>query len=357
MGKQFLFCCLLIVIMDSSVLNVKGQTQPVFKALPSLPDTQGLAGMFGGVSDGKLFCMGGANFPDKKPWEGGKKKWYDDIYMLAEGANWVKLKQKLPYPLAYGVSVTCKDKIILIGGNDDTKHSAKVTAYSWRADSLEIIPYPDLPVTMANMCGSVVNSLIVIAGGNSTPVSLAMNKCFALDMENISTGWFELPSWPGRECLLPLCAVDNSCFYLFGGETVDVSNDVKTRLILDDGFKLTVQQVNGKWIGSWEKIAHMLKGISAVGNPLPVLNNGDIVFWGGVDALTALQKDPVTHPGMSNEIIIYSPQTNRWRNAGSNTLIKARVTLPVVLWNNKWVFISGETKPAIRTNTVFSINK
>ncbi|HSF44549.1 MAG TPA: hypothetical protein VLA58_01020, partial [Chitinophagaceae bacterium] len=48
------------------------QTEPTFKEFPGLPDTEGMAGMFAGQSNGRLFCMGGANFPDKKPWEGGK---------------------------------------------------------------------------------------------------------------------------------------------------------------------------------------------------------------------------------------------------------------------------------------------
>ena len=31
---------------------------------------------------GAILVAGGANFPDKKPWEGGKKVWYDTVFVL-----------------------------------------------------------------------------------------------------------------------------------------------------------------------------------------------------------------------------------------------------------------------------------
>ena len=37
-----------------------------------------------GVSGGALLVAGGANFPDKKPWQGGTKVWYDTVFVLDE---------------------------------------------------------------------------------------------------------------------------------------------------------------------------------------------------------------------------------------------------------------------------------
>jgi len=74
--------------------------------LPPLPDPEGFAGMFAGVSQGALIAAGGANFPDKKPWDGGAKRWYDTVFVLPPGGtNWT-VAGKLPRPLAYGVSIT-----------------------------------------------------------------------------------------------------------------------------------------------------------------------------------------------------------------------------------------------------------
>src|SRR4051794_9202194 len=43
---------------------------PVWTQLPSLPDPEGFASAFAGVSHDALLVAGGANFPDKRPWDG-----------------------------------------------------------------------------------------------------------------------------------------------------------------------------------------------------------------------------------------------------------------------------------------------
>src|ERR1019366_969557 len=58
-----------------------------WKLLPSLPDKEGFAGSFAGVSNGAMIVAGGANFPDKKPWDGGKKLWYDTVFVLERFTN------------------------------------------------------------------------------------------------------------------------------------------------------------------------------------------------------------------------------------------------------------------------------
>ena len=54
--------------------------------LPDLPDKEGFAGVFAGVvSEGGedfLVVAGGANFPEGRPWENGKKVYYDEVFVL-----------------------------------------------------------------------------------------------------------------------------------------------------------------------------------------------------------------------------------------------------------------------------------
>lgn len=208
------------------------------------------------------------------------------------------------------------------------------------------------------MAGTLVNTLAIIAGGSSSSTSGAIKKCYALDLENIQQGWFEFPSWPGRERVMPECAAYDNKFYLFGGETVSLSNGGKKfRHILQDAYRLTFVKSNDKWTGSWEKLAPMPKGMSAGGNPLPVLANGTMVFWGGVDALSSIHNGTTSDPGISKDILLYYPDTDLWEYVGSLENIPTRVTLPVVYWDNQWVYINGEIKAGIRTNTVYSIQK
>ncbi len=328
-----------------------------YTQISSLPG-KGWAGMYAGESQRMLFCFGGVNFPDKLPWEDGEKKWYDEIYMLREGESWVKLTERLPSPLAYGVSVSYKERIILIGGNNESGYSDKALAYSWNGNGLDLEILPDLPVPVANMAGTLINNVVVIAGGNNSGNGEADKKCYLLDLDNTFEGWSQLPSLPGSGRLVPMCASHNGKFYLFGGETVRQNSLGKSyRHILNDGYSLIPYKSNGVWTGIWRSLAPMPKGLSAAGSPLPVLESGKIVFWGGVDPLTALHINPVVHPGISQDLLLYAIDTDSWDYAGKEEAIPARVTLPVVYWNNRWVYISGEIKPGIRTNTIYQINE
>ena len=99
----------------------------------------------------------------------------------------------------------------------------------------------------------------------------------------------------------------------------------------------------------------MPRGMSAGGTVLPVLHNDRFLFWGGVDAVTAQYRTPATHPGIIESLLYYFPETDSWEYIGEQTKIPSRVTLPVVFWNNQWIYVSGEIKPGIRTPTVIGV--
>ncbi|GAB3911992.1 hypothetical protein GCM10028803_54530 [Larkinella knui] len=337
-------------------LETVAQSGVEWSELPPLPGGKGWAGLYAGVSHGALLCLGGANFPDRYPWEGGKKKWYDDIYVLADGKNWQKAAEKLPEPSGYGVSVSYQNTIILIGGSTESGHLKRVVGYEWNGKNLVKSSYPDLPVALANMAGTLVGDAIVVAGGVSSPTGTPLKKCYGLNLKNRSNGWFEIEPWPGPERQFPVCTVYQGQFYLFSGETVGVnSRGEKYRAILLDAYRLHLEPKEDQWVGSWQTLAPMPRGMSAGGTVLPVLNNDRFLFWGGVDAVTAAYKTPATHPGIIQSLLFYFPETDSWEFIGQQTQFAARVTLPVVFWNNRWLYVSGEIKPGIRTPSVVSI--
>ena len=350
---------ILILLIFSALQPIVATSQhPVtWNSLPSLPDKEGFAGMFAGTVGGALFCMGGANFPDKRPWEGGIKKWYSNLYRLEKNGDWIILPDKLLLPLAYGVSVSLAERIILIGGSSNNVHSNRVIALSWRNNSIHQEELPSLPVPLANMAGSNINTLIIVAGGSSGPATPVLKKVYALDTQKMEQGWFELPGWPGPERNNAVSAVIGDTFYLFSGEKVGINAvNEKYRYILQDAYALVVKKRKGQWTSSWKTIAPLPQGAAAAGSPLPVLKDGTILVSGGVDAVTSLHTTAETHPGINKMIQRYNPKDNSWqlyRNPDPNP---ARVTLPVVYWNDQWVFVSGEIKPGVRTNTIVSIN-
>ena len=77
-----------------------------WRPLPSIPDHEGFASPFAGVANGALVVAGGANFPGKRPWEGGTKIWYDSVFVLEKPDGAWKTAGKLPRPIGYGVALT-----------------------------------------------------------------------------------------------------------------------------------------------------------------------------------------------------------------------------------------------------------
>jgi N-acetylneuraminate epimerase len=342
--------------MTTYIMNA--QMLPAFSEFPGLPDTEGMAGMFAGKSSGRLFCMGGANFPDKKPWEGGKKVWYDDIYMLTEENKWIMIEQKLPGRLAYGITVDYKDEIILVGGNDESNFHTGVIGLRWNGSAFSFREYPSLPVPLASMAGALVNDLIIVAGGNSGFQDPPLSSFYALDLADPSAGWVALPAWPGASRAQAVSGSYNGSFFLFSGEAAGVETDgVKKRKILMDAYRFFPEKKDGKWTGTWEILPGMPRGASASANPVPVLDQGKFLFWGGVDAEATVRKDPKQHPGIGKRVFMYEADSKTWIYNGVEEKFESRVTLPSVLWKDQWLYISGEIKPGIRTNTIVSIHK
>src|SRR5262245_11038976 len=113
--------------------------------LPPLPDKEGFAGAFAGVSRGALVVAGGANFPDKKPWEGGSRVWYDTIFVLERPDGEWKVAGRLPRPLGYGVSVSHGTGMVCVGGSDATRHHADAFRLEWKTGRVVTTPLPPLP--------------------------------------------------------------------------------------------------------------------------------------------------------------------------------------------------------------------
>ena len=354
MKPSFLLTAVLLSILTKTA---SGQPSLAWSRLANLPDSLGWAGMYAGVSHGVLLCAGGANFPNGAPWEGGKKKWYDTIYRIETGGKWETCAETLPVPAAYGVSVSWRNQLIVVGGSNQDGHLSIVRGYEWDGQKIRTTPFPNLPIPLANMAGALVDDLLVVAGGSRSSNGPAERICYGLDLNNRSTGWFSIDPWPGPGRVLPVCSVYKHQFYLFSGETTGTSAAGKPfRQILQDGYRLSLSMVNGKWHGSWQKLTPMPRGASAAGTPLPVLDNGCFLLWGGVDAVTALYTTPTTHPGIPQSALLYDPETDTWAQAPAQKTYEARVTLPVVCWNNQWLYISGEIKPGIRTNTVVTVH-
>src|SRR5262245_53336947 len=235
-------------------------------ALPSLPDKEGFAGMFAGVSDGKLLAAGGANFPDKKPWVGGTKVWYDTIFVLDRPDGKWQPAGKLPRKLGYGVSVQLEAGVLCAGGADAEKHHRDCFLLEWTDGKPATRKLPSLPRACAYAAGARVGDAVFIAGGIETPSSTTALKTFwMLDLTKLDAGWKELEAWPGSGRILPVAATHAGAFYLFSGAELSADKDGKpVRKYLRDAYAYT------PGVG-WKKLAELSRATVAAPSPAPVL--------------------------------------------------------------------------------------
>ena len=186
-----------LILITSSILAVapicfSGEMknpEPRWSRLASLPGKVGLGGCFVGVSGGALLVAGGCNFPEKPLWDGGKKAWYDTVYVLQKPDGQWERAGKLPHAVAYGISLTTKLGLVCIGGADASRHYGDVLVLSWSRHGLQIRKLRSLPMPLAYAAGAMVGDTIYVAGGLSKPgASSASDKFLALEALRSASG-------------------------------------------------------------------------------------------------------------------------------------------------------------------------
>jgi N-acetylneuraminate epimerase len=317
-----------------------------WQQLPALPDREGFAGLFAGTSDGALLVAGGANFPDKKPWEAGSKVWHDSVFVLQDPKGPWRKAGTLPRPIAYGVSVSTPDGLLCIGGSDARQHHAEVFRLRWSQGNLTREEFPSLPMPCANMCGALVNHVVYIAGGTDSPTATNALKTFwALDLKAKPMRWQSLEPWPGPDRMLGVAGVHEGAFYLFSGVTLHPGLDGKAvRTYLQDAYRYRPG-------AGWTRIRDLPRAAAAAPSPAPLRESCLLVISGDDGALVNFEPK-ARHPGFPREVLKYDPVTSRWTRLEESPL--SRATVPTVEWTGRVIIPSGETRPGFRSSEVWS---
>jgi len=397
-SRKRIIVLLLSIVSTIFAYSNSNFTELKFEQLPDLPSGKpdlpqlGLAGGFAGVHNDVMLFAGGANFPDAPPWKGGIKKWWEDIYVLEhkneDGFYWLDKIFKLPEALAYGVSVSTNNGVVIIGGCNANSCSNRTYLISWIKEEQEIniINYPSLPVPLANMTGCIVNDAIYIAGGQENMSSPTATKhFFRLDLKNKNSdsfGWEILPSWPGEARGFAVSAsqsdgVDN-CFYMFSGRNYSPDDDVK---ILQDAFCFNPRL--NKWTIISNDSLHLFPVMAGTAFSSGV---NHIIFLGGSDGIANACREKLTreltflkasgndinagkieilqrkidslfihHPGFSIDILAFNTITKQVFKIGEMPF-ESPVTTSLVQWGKNIILPSGEIRPGVRTPKVWKVN-
>ena len=362
-----------------------------FSELPPLKDhlkNPGLAGPFSGIIGEEIIIAGGANFPDKAPWEGGEKIYWNDIYVCSTDTSnkeWKIIPGMFPEKLAYGFSVTLPEGILCVGGNDAQRTYDEVFLMKYNGAEFSFEDWPSLPVPLANMCGAFIDGSIYIAGGiEDLAAPASTNHFFVLDTENRSKGWTRLPSWPGKPKAYAVAAGQNdgfdNCFYLFGGRNMvpgkpwDAHTDgyvynprLKTwsRLDTPEGpfFPVmagTAASTGAHHIilfgGSDGKLAKRETDLKRRIEEMSGKNTGGIYN----DSIRILNEQIVSHlenhPGFSRDLLLYHTITNTAIKIASAPM-NIPVTTNVLSQGNQFFLTSGELRPGVRMPEIISIEQ
>ena len=320
--------------------------------LPPVPDSIGYAGAFAGVIGHQLLAGGGANFPDGvMPWNGGKKVWHDTLYMLdlsVPEAGW-KIIGKLPHPNGYGVSLTSREGVVLIGGGDAVHHFRDVWLLTLAGDGKPMFhKLPELPTDLAQMSGALVGRRIHLCGGiEKADATQATNAHWMLDLDALEKGWQKLPELPAAGRILATAAALGDAFYFMAGSSLAPDAAGKpVRTLLRDAWKFSE--------GRWSRVADLPHVLVASGSPAPVAGDS-ILFVSGDDGSQVGLASPDHHTGFSKEVLRYDAGKDRWSSAGELT-VPPPVTVAVTPWKGEFIFFNGEVKPGVRTRQVFSFD-
>lgn len=330
--------------------------------LPPIPDQQGFAGAFAGVSQRALIVAGGTNFP-LPIWERAKT-WHDGIFVLDRPHGSWREAGRLHRPLGGGMSVSYRnpigscDEVICIGGDDGQRTYADVFALEYQPQTGHVgrRPLPSLPVSLT--CGGAAidgGVVYVVAGQTGIELATATAQAFALDLGAERKAWRELPALPGGPRAFiqqPVILESRGKRVLFVSGGRCIGDEVLGMNLRRDAWEYDLAQ------GSWRRRAdpplELMAGPAfAVGPHALMLGYGDGAAMREMHARGISQRD-YPHEGFPCEALVYDAEADAWALAGK--IPANHVTTRAVEWEGGIVVPTGEVRPRVRSPKVWRVD-
>lgn len=347
-------------------------------SLPPQEDGRAAVGVgtpFFGEHNGYALLAGGSNFPDTPLIQGGKKRYYADIYALSPGStNWVRAGC-LSQPVAEGMSAPTPRGIVCVGGSLDGKSTSRTFLLTWDKAQGQAVEtaLPDFPCGVRLGAAAAKDNRVYAVGGEHAE-SLS-SDVWVLDLDAPQAKWRPLPALPGvKGRTLAVAFVQNgdqkkTLLYVIGGYAKNAKGIIQS---LIDGFAYDLAQPEAS--GRWYAIASARpKGSDKPAWPLigaKCMTSGDqyVFFFGGLDAeyfddnqrkmaaLTGAAREAQriayqsTMPTSWNkQVLIYHTVTDCWFALGEVPLPPTVAGAAVKRADGSILLASGEIQPGIRT--------
>lgn len=313
---------------------------------PAFPLAPGMAGIIAGAHGGVLIAAGGANFPDKMPWEGGKKIYYDEIFVLAPGDAAWRPAGKLPERRGYAACVSLPDGVRVIGGENAETVFQDTLVLRWDGKAVVAERGPALPAPRTSQVAAVLDGKILVAGGYAPgAVRTSCGDFWQLDPAQPAAGWKALPTWPGPTRAQGTVAALGGALYLISGLEMTVDAEGKAKpAYLGDAYRYRGEK--------WERLPDLPWTAIAAPTPAPVSpERGRIWVLGGVDRRLVGKVPRDTR--VPDHIMYFDTATDTWRTTEARWPDPV-VTSPAVPFGGEWWIVSGEIMAGVRTTSVWS---
>ncbi len=369
----------LLMSLSFLTLNSIAQSQSIksidWSLVTQLPVAEGhskqmgLAGPVAGHHHNVLIVAGGSNFEDGLPWEGGKKKYFDDIYVLKKDGHskylWHNHTFKLPQNIAYAVSVSTPNGLLCIGGENEKGLSNNVFYIQWNdsQQNIQFVTLPSLPIPLTNATGTIVSNRFVYVAGGEIANGVA-KQLMVLDIDNIEAGWrikSQLPQEVSHAVLLN----NKDQLFLVGGRK---RNDNGISNLYDIVFAFNLLS------NTWTTKSSLPYALSA--GTGQALSPNFLLMFGGDKGTTFHQVETLLsqiqaekneqkkeeliqqknqlqrqHPGFSKNVLLYNISANKWTTLNPIDETTA-VTTTAIVWDDKIFIPCGEIKAGIRTANI-----
>jgi N-acetylneuraminic acid mutarotase len=376
MKKSTLYLILLLTLTISN--EIMAQNAPIqtinWERATHLPPNlatskyKGIAGAISGTSNGVLVVAGGNNFPVLMPWLGGKKVYYDDIFIFKNdpGKPLTLLKErfKLPFNLAYPAVCSTANGIIAAGGENEQGLSKRVLLLQWlkTAGILKTTFLPEIPFAVTNAALTSVGNIIYLAGGEDEHG--AIDQLLFLNLDRLNEGWSSTVKLPQPVSHTVLVSNGTNMLYLVGGRK---RNEGSTSTLYQtvDAFHIPSRS----WI-SKRPLPYALSASSGI------YYEGQILLFSGDQGKTfnqtegliaaiAQEANPETkeglnqqkvrlqnaHPGFSKQVLVYDISSDEWKTLKTKLPI-GPVTTQAVLMGDEVILAGGEIKAGVRTDEI-----
>ena len=324
-----------------------GAPSPLYEPGADCPTgyEKGVSAMFAGAVGDTLIMAGGANFPDVPVSEGGRKRFYYEIFTRNNDYSPWTYNGMLPESTAYGMSVPLPDGLLCMGGTGFNGQSRQV--FKLHTDGSIDRPWPELPAAISEGAAAIADGKVYVAGGMSDGRPSA--TVWMLDLDTAGATWTPVAPLPSP-VMQPVMASSGGRLYLWYG------------------FNTSPIEVSGQGFcydpstDQWSHIAPHPTDGTFTGAVAATLPDGRIICTGGVDReiftealgytgekVREYQRRPQAAYKFQQTLWVYDPATDAWHDAGSDAFSLARAGAGIAITTKGVAVIEGEIKPGIRT--------